>query len=233
MSDPFGADELFGTTCPLCGLVSCSGCAQKDSRTRRVLSVAAIAAVGGVVLGLLLGFIVFSNVEGVSTSAEQESEAEMSTTTTGLNSLVTSSEPARFLPATADEMLMLELVNQVRAQNGAGEVSWCPALMRSSLAHSKDMALRNYFEHDSPEGGTILDRTIITGYNGGTVGENIAFGQRSVNEVMSGWINSPGHFKNLVHSDFEHFGYAAATGQYESSRGLFWTQNFGALGKCD
>jgi uncharacterized protein YkwD len=233
VSDPFADYEPFGSRCSVCGSLTCNGCGQKDSRTRRISSVAVITAVGGVVFGLLLGFLFFSGGDGVGTSAEKESETEISTTTTEQNSSVTSSVSARFLPTTADEILMLELVNQVRAQNGAGKLSWCPALIRSSLAHSKDMALRNYFDHVSPEGGTILDRTNTAGYNGGTVGENIAFGQRSVNEVMRGWIGSPGHFENLINSDYEHFGYATASGQYQSSRGLFWTQNFGALGKCD
>jgi uncharacterized protein YkwD len=233
MSDPFADYEPFGSRCSVCGSLTCNGCVQKDSRMRRVISVAAIAAVGGVVLGLLIGFLFFSGEDGVGTSAEQEFETEISTTTTESIPSSTSSVPTEFQPATNDEKLMLELVNQVRARNGAGELSWCPALIRSSVAHSQDMALRNYFDHDSPEGGTILDRTNIAGYNGGTVGENIAFGQRSVDEVMSGWIDSPGHFENLINSDYEHFGYATASGIYQSSRGLFWTQNFGALGKCD
>jgi len=233
MSDPFANDEPFGTTCSLCGSISCIGCTPSRSRRIPQLPITLLAAVGGVALGLMIGFLAFGGGNGSRSATEQEPIIDMPTMTNQVTQSTTSSEPARFLPTSNDETLMLELVNQVRSENGANDLTWCPALQRSSLAHSKDMSLRNYFDHDSPEGGTVLDRTNKAGYNGGTVGENIAFGQRSVNEVMRGWIESPGHFRNLINTAYEHFAYATASGQYESSTGLFWTQNFGASGKCD
>lgn len=126
---------------------------------------------------------------------------------------------------------MLDLVNDVRAENGAEPLTWCPALARSSLAHSQDMAARNYFEHDTPDGVDVSARTEQQGY-GPYAGENIAFGQRDVREVMDAWIESPGHFANLIEPDYEHFGSAVFAGRLDGQRGKFWTQNFGVTGDC-
>lgn len=127
---------------------------------------------------------------------------------------------------------MLDLVNQVRAENGVDPLTWCPALVRSSLAHSRDMAARNYFEHDSPEGDDVGVRAKEQTYEWRAIGENIAFGQRDVNQAMDDWINSPGHFANLIEGAFEHLGSASFMGKLDGQSGLFWTQNFGAAGDC-
>jgi uncharacterized protein YkwD len=183
-----------------------------------------------VAAGLILGFLIFngaSNGAGPSTVTPQPSATVIDESTTS-----TISTTPRFSPTNQDEELMLSLVNEVRQENGAGNVAWCPALVRSSFAHSEDMSVRNYFDHDSPDGDTVGDRATEAGYRFTAVGENIAFGQRDVRQVMEAWIDSPGHFKNLITPDFEHFGYAELDGRLDGSTGKFWTQNFGAGGDC-
>lgn len=231
MSDPFAYDDPFAPLCPVCGSSSCSGCLEprrKDFLGNRVLIVGGV--IGGIAAGLILGFLIFnnsSNGPGPSTATPQPSATVIDEGTT-----TTISTTPKFSPTNQDEALMLSLVNEVRQENGAGDVTWCPALVRSSLAHSEDMSVRNYFDHDSPDGGTVGDRSREAGYRFTAVGENIAFGQRDVKEVMEAWIDSPGHFKNLVAPDFEHFGYAELDGRLDGSAGKFWTQNFGAGGDC-
>jgi uncharacterized protein YkwD len=231
MSDPFGFDDPFQSLCPVCGSTSCGGCAQtrrKNVPTKYFLIGAGVF--GGLIAGVLLGFVLF----GGSSSQVTESSEALPTSTTAIEGATTSSVTSisSFFPASQDEELMMSLVNQVRQDNGTSNLTWCPALVRSSLAHSQDMAARNYFEHDSPDGGTIGDRAKEAGYQYRAVGENIAFGQRTVREVMEAWIDSPGHFKNLISPDYEHFGYAEFAGKLDGSSGKFWTQNFGAGGEC-
>lgn len=231
MSDPFTFDDPFAPLCPVCGSSSCSGCSRTKQKNFFGNPVVIIGGVlGGIAAGLILGFLIFngsSNGAGPSTLTPQSSSTviDEGTTTTIIATL-------NFSPTNQDEELMLSLVNEVRQENGVGNVTWCPALVRSSLAHSNDMSVRNYFDHDSPDGGTIGDRATEAGYRFTAVGENIAFGQRDVREVMEAWIDSPGHFENLITSDFEHFGYAEVTGRLDGSAGKFWTQNFGAGGDC-
>ena len=50
------------------------------------------------------------------------------------------------------------LTNQYRTQNGLKTLSWDDALSNVARNHSKDMALRNYFSHDTPEGSNPIDR---------------------------------------------------------------------------
>lgn len=231
MSDPFGFDDLFQPHCPVCGSTSCGGCSvtKRKSVPTRYLVIGA-GVFGGLVVGLLLGFVLFRD----SSPDVTESLVTLPTSTTAFEGATTSSGVpiSSFLPTTQDEELMLSLVNQVRRDNGTSNLTWCPALMRSSLAHSQDMAARNYFEHDSPDGGTVGDRAIDAGYQYRAVGENIAFGQRTVREVMEAWIDSPGHFENLISPNYDHFGYAEFAGLLDGSSGKFWTQNFGAGGEC-
>ena len=134
-------------------------------------------------------------------------------------------------PGTAARML--ERVNEERGREGLSPLTWCPALARAAENHSADMSARQYFEHDSPDGLEVWDRVRSESYDYESVGENIAVGQRSVTEVMDGWMDSPGHRENIMNPEFEHFGLGTVTGRYEGIRAIYWTQNFGSGGNCD
>jgi uncharacterized protein YkwD len=55
------------------------------------------------------------------------------------------------------------------------------------------------------------------------VGENIAYGPKSADEVVQGWLDSPGHCENIMDPRFAEMGIAYAMGR-SSRRGLFWVQ---------
>jgi uncharacterized protein YkwD len=55
------------------------------------------------------------------------------------------------------------------------------------------------------------------------VGENIAYGPKSADEVVQGWLDSPGHCENIMDPRFAEMGIAFAAG-HSSLRGLFWVQ---------
>jgi uncharacterized protein YkwD len=101
---------------------------------------------------------------------------------------------------------------------------WNEQLEKAALGHAKDMNRRNYFSHTSKDGRSISDRIVGAGYDykgfkSYSIGENIAFGQQSIEEVMNGWIKSEGHCKNLMNPDFKEIGVA----QYNT----YWVQDFG------
>lgn len=141
--------------------------------------------------------------------------------------------PGVFYPPEGTASRMLTRVNAERSATGLAPLSWCPSLARSAYNHSRDMAERQFFEHDSPEGDGVSDRAQAEGYDYSFVGENIAVGQESVVEVMDDWMNSPGHRANLLMSSYEHFGLGTFRGPYQGSAAIYWTQNFGAGGSCD
>ena len=130
---------------------------------------------------------------------------------------------------------MLALVNQFRSEGGVcGDESFPPvgpltlnsALNQSALLHAQDMAEQGYFEHESLDGRTPMNRMMAAGYSGVAFGENIAAGLAGVGETFDQWRNSPGHCSNMLNAAFSELG----VGYYayrESMYVHYWVQNFG------
>ncbi|HSY45251.1 MAG TPA: CAP domain-containing protein [Steroidobacteraceae bacterium] len=144
-------------------------------------------------------------------------------------------QPAR-APAPASGAMQaaraLELVNDVRARGTrCGSRSFAPAppvslsgaLSGVAFGHAADMAAHDYFEHQDLAGHSPADRVRAVGYHEKLVGENIAYGPASVEEVVQGWLDSPGHCENLMDPRFAQMGIGSAAGQ-AARRGLFWVQ---------
>jgi uncharacterized protein YkwD len=126
----------------------------------------------------------------------------------------------------------LQLVNDVRARGTrCGGRSFGPApplrlsgtLAGVAFGHAADMARHDYFEHQDLAGRTPADRVRAAGYQEKLVGENIAYGPTSADEVVQGWLDSPGHCENIMNPQFAEMGIANAAGQ-ASRRGLYWVQ---------
>ncbi len=133
---------------------------------------------------------------------------------------------------------VLTEVNRVRALGArCGNETFGPApsmtmdsqLRCSSRLFSQDMAQRNFFDHTSPEGTTPADRIAAANYTGTyPVGENIAAGYSTAQEVMDGWMKSPGHCKNIMNPDFLELGVGYFHTNQDAARyNHYWTQNFG------
>jgi len=130
---------------------------------------------------------------------------------------------------------ILALVNQVRAAprhcgailyGAARPVVWNETLTRVARAHSEDMARRNYFDHDSPDGSTPSQRVRRAGYAYLGTAENIAAGQATADAVMADWVRSPQHCANLMDPEYTDMGIGVALDR-NSRHGAYWTQVFG------
>jgi uncharacterized protein YkwD len=126
----------------------------------------------------------------------------------------------------------LQLVNEARARGArCGERSFAPAppvklsgtLGTVAFGHAADMAQHNYFEHEDLSGRSPAERVRAAGYAERLVGENIAYGPKSAEEVVQGWLDSPGHCENIMDPRFAEMGIAFAAG-HSSKRGLYWVQ---------
>jgi len=126
----------------------------------------------------------------------------------------------------------LQLVNDVRARGTrCGDRVFAPVqpvtlsltLTDAASAHALDMAEHNYFEHVDLAGQSPADRVRSVGYHEKLVGENIAYGPKTVDEVVQGWLDSPGHCENIMDPRFAEMGIAVAPGR-STRRGLFWVQ---------
>ena len=126
----------------------------------------------------------------------------------------------------------LQLVNNVRARGtrcGSELFGPAPPVTLSStlggvaFGHADDMATNNYFEHEDLQGKSPSDRVRATGYQEKLVGENIAYGPKSVDEVVQGWLDSPGHCENIMDPRFVEMGLGYAT-SHDSKHALYWVQ---------
>lgn len=88
------------------------------------------------------------------------------------------------------------------------------------------MALRDYFAHSSPEGKRVGARVTAEGYPWRSVGENIAGGDRSIEIVVRGWMDSPGHCANIMNGEFTEIG-AACVERADTTWGTYWTMVLG------
>ena len=82
------------------------------------------------------------------------------------------------------------------------------------------MVDQNYFSHTSPTYGTPFQMLTSFGVSYRTAGENIAYGQRTPREVVTAWMNSPGHRANILNASYTQIGVG-----YVAS-GNYWTQLF-------
>jgi uncharacterized protein YkwD len=128
---------------------------------------------------------------------------------------------------------VLELVNAARGERrrcGLRRLGPAPplaasaALVRAAAAHSADMASRGVMDHAGGDGSTPAERATRAGYAWRTVGENVAQGQSSPEQVVDEWLGSPRHCANIMDPDFSEMGVAVAS----SPQGVFWAQVFGA-----
>lgn len=118
------------------------------------------------------------------------------------------------------EQEVVELTNQEREKQGLAPLEIDSELSLVSKDKSKDMLNNQYFSHDSPTYGSPFDMMEQYGISYRTAGENIAKGQSSPEEVVDGWMNSPGHRENILNGDFTHIG----VGYVEQEN--VWTQQF-------
>jgi uncharacterized YkwD family protein/spore coat assembly protein SafA len=119
------------------------------------------------------------------------------------------------------ESEVVRLVNVERAKHGLAPVKENWELSRVARYKSTDMKTKGYFDHYSPTYGSPFDMMKKFGFKFYSAGENIAMGQRTPQEVMTAWMNSPGHRANILKADFKEIGVGLAR-----DGSMYWTQMF-------
>ena len=114
-----------------------------------------------------------------------------------------------------DERPTLCLLNAERQQEGLAPLRADGALARAARRHAEDMAERDYFAHESPEGTGPHERIRRAGYRDARLtGENLAKGEREAgapSSIVDGWMHSPGHRANILRAGFEEIGVGIAS----------------------
>jgi uncharacterized protein YkwD len=120
------------------------------------------------------------------------------------------------------EQRVLALTNTQRGKHGCAPLRGNSRLANAARAHSTDMAVHKYFDHNSQDGTSPWTRIKRAGYTQPGA-ENIAMGQPTPAAVMQSWMNSPGHRANILNCKLKALGVGVHTG----SGGPWWTQDFG------
>lgn len=136
------------------------------------------------------------------------------------------------------EGALLELHNEIRAENGAPELFYQQDLAQAAGRHSEDMLGRDYFAHASSNGRKPADQMLAAGYTSWRVAENLYKVEGAgaepefdaIESVAEGWMESPGHRKNLLNPELRKVGVGVASGGITgtSEETALYTANFGA-----
>lgn len=130
---------------------------------------------------------------------------------------------------------IFNLVNQKRTSAGLKPLTLNPLLVRSAADKCGDMAVRGYFEHNTPDGETPWQFMKNVGYNADStwVGENLneTYLLDASSNVVDTWMNSPEHRSNILDSHYTTTGIAVCSNGSAQPDGyqLFIVQHFGGL----
>ena len=110
---------------------------------------------------------------------------------------------------------VITLLNEQRVNNGLSPLTADSTLTAAAMQRAAETVI--YFSHTRPNGSRCF-----TAFDGGWRGENIAAGQADPDEVITGWMNSTGHRKNILEANYTSVGVACF-----NYKGInFWVQCF-------
>jgi uncharacterized protein YkwD len=157
-----------------------------------------------------------------SASASQAAGAPASTGTAQPKAPAASpSATGTTAPASGAAARIVALVNSERSKAGCSALTLNAQLTKAAQAHSADMASHKNMSHTGSDGSDPGERITRAGYNWSSYGENVAYGYSTPEQVMAGWMSSPGHKHNILNCGFKEIGVGLA------QPGNYWTQDFG------
>ena len=164
--------------------------------------------------------------DGVSAApwADEEETPAAGETVTEETEVTLPQEPEETVTQTPDTASyvseVIRLVNQERTQEGLAPLQTNDAIAKAAQTRASELPA--LFDHTRPDGSscfTALDEAGVTYW---TAGENIAAGYATPEQVVEGWMNSPGHRANILGSSFTEIGVGY------NSDGRYWVQLFTA-----
>jgi uncharacterized protein YkwD len=122
---------------------------------------------------------------------------------------------------------VLDLTNAERQRAGLGPLVLNDQLTSAAQGYSQVLASSGCFQHTCGPVPDFADRDGQAGYTGWiSIGENIAAGYASPEEVVAGWMASPPHRANILSASFTEIGVGVVTGG--GQLGTYWAAEFGS-----
>lgn len=142
---------------------------------------------------------------------------------TAAQRLIVLEEPARWHKEVKPEKFpaeVLRLVNLERAKVGARPLKFAEDLTASALVRSRELPLK--FSHTRPNGSKCFTAMPQVGH---ILGENLAGGQTSPQQVVQAWMDSKSHRDNILNKQFKEIGIVY---YYQSNSKFkhYWVQHF-------
>ena len=114
---------------------------------------------------------------------------------------------------------LLSSTNDARTSNGVASLTLNDKLDAAAQAKANDMASRNYWSHNTPEGNPPWVFVNNQGYSYQKLGENLATGFSDEQAAINGWLSSPSHRANMLDSAFLEVGFGFANNPDYTSAG--------------
>lgn len=102
---------------------------------------------------------------------------------------------------------LLDATNKERLANGKTALTTNTTLAQAAQTKAADMAQRNYWSHNTPEGKAPWYFIDTAGYSYKKAGENLAYGFATSKDTVTGWMNSQSHRANLLDGTFTEVGF--------------------------
>jgi hypothetical protein len=105
---------------------------------------------------------------------------------------------------------LLQSTNDQRAGNALGALALNSQLDQAAQAKANDMAARDYWSHNTPDGNAPWVFISSAGYHYQTAGENLAYGFDTSANTITAWMNSPEHRANILNNTYKDVGFGIA-----------------------
>lgn len=164
--------------------------------------------------------------QATTASSAPSTSADTTTTTSPTTPTAPSTPGTNSIPPvsalTADEQLMVDMINQERLAAGLNPVIADLRLTAVGRTKANDMKENNYFSHTSPTYGSPWAMMQMAGLTVRWSGENIS-GNKSVTAAMAALMQSPGHRAHILDPRFTHVGVGIT---YGTAYGNLYVQEF-------
>lgn len=116
---------------------------------------------------------------------------------------------------------VVALVNKERAKEGLAPLTIQQDIVKAASVRAGE--IQNSFSHTRPNGTSFTTALKEAGVSYRGAGENIAWGQKTPEEVVKAWMNSPSHRENIMNKNFTNMG----VGYQTNNNGVaYWVQLF-------
>jgi len=142
-------------------------------------------------------------------------------------SLILIFSPLSVHPIDITNQNIINLTNQQRLDAGLSQLELNPLLSQAARAKAQDMLAKQYFSHYSPSNTSPWYWFKQSGYEYAYAGENLAMDFVRAEDVMSAWMASASHKRNVLNSDYSQIGLAVLEGDFKGAKTTLVVQMFG------